>query len=221
MTFLKNSDLPDLPEESIICAIDVVGLYPSIPNEVDLRILRNVLEKRSNKNVSTNTLIELAELVLQNNYFEFDERYLKQIRGTAIGTKFTPPYTVIYMAAVEDNFQETLIKKPWLWWRYIDDISMIWQHGEDELKIFLDKLNNFHPSIKFTCEYSCEKVNYLDIQVIIREGKLTTDLYFKQTDSHQYLDPSSCHPYHFTKPIPYSQALRVNPICSQNVSFDL
>ena len=125
------------------------------------------------------------------------------------------------MAAVEDDFLETLIKKPWLWWRYIDDISMIWQHGEDELKISLDKLNNFHPSIKFTCEYSREKVNYLDIQVIIREGKLTTDLYVKQTDSHQYLDPTSCHPYHCTKSIPYSQALRVNPICSQNVSFDL
>ena len=88
------------------------------------------------------------------------------------------------MAAVEDDFLETLIKKPWLWWRYIDDISMIWQHGEDELKISLDKLNNFHPSIKFTCEYSREKVNCLDVQVIVREGKLITDLYVKQTDSH-------------------------------------
>ena len=30
--FLKKlRDLPDLPEESIICTIDVVGLYPSIP----------------------------------------------------------------------------------------------------------------------------------------------------------------------------------------------
>ena len=48
---------------------------------------------------------------------------------------------------------------------------MIWQNGDDELKIFLEKLNNFHPSIKFTCEYSYEKANYLDVQVIVREGK--------------------------------------------------
>ena len=61
------------------------------------------------------------------------------------------------MAALEESFLENT--KPWLWRRYIDDIFMIWQHGTDELKIFLDKLNNFHPSIKFTCEYSCEKVN--------------------------------------------------------------
>ena len=70
--FLKKlRDLPDLPEESIICTIDVVGLYHSIPNKEGLRVL-SVLEKRSSKKVSTDTLIELAELALQNNYFEFN-----------------------------------------------------------------------------------------------------------------------------------------------------
>ena len=43
---------------------------------------------------------------------------------------------IIYMAALEEDFLETLIKKPWLWWRYINDIFVIWQHGEDELKLF-------------------------------------------------------------------------------------
>ena len=81
------------------------------------------------------------------------------------------------MAALEEDFLETLIKNPRLWWRYIDDIFMIWQHREDELKIVLEKLNNFHPSIKFTCKYSHEKVNYLDVQVIVKESKLIADLY--------------------------------------------
>ena len=98
---------------------------------------------------------------------------------------------------------------------------LIWQHGEDELKIFLEKRNNFHPSINFTCGYCREEVNYLDMQVIVREGKLITDLYVKETDSHQYLDPSSCHPYHCTKSTPYSQALRINWICSENTFFYL
>ena len=38
---------------------------------------------------------------------------LKQIQGTAIETKFAPSYANIYMAALEENFLETLIKKPW------------------------------------------------------------------------------------------------------------
>ena len=42
-----------------------------------------------------------------------------------------------------------------------------------------------------------------------------------QTDIHQYLGPSSCHPYRCTKSIPYSQALWINRICSENISFDI
>ena len=41
----KRRYLPDLPQDSIICTIDVVGLYPSIPNEEGMRFLRYVLEK--------------------------------------------------------------------------------------------------------------------------------------------------------------------------------
>ena len=47
-----------------------------------------------------------------------------------------------------------------------------------------------------------------------------TDLFVKPTDTHQFLDPSSSHHYHCKKRIPYSQALRLNRICSDNESFD-
>ena len=40
------------------------------------------------------------------------------------------------------------------------------------------------------------------------------------TDTHQFLDPRSTHPYHCKKGISYSQALRLNRICSDNESFD-
>jgi hypothetical protein len=43
---------------------------------------------------------------------------------------------------------------------------------------------------------------------------MTTDLYSKPTDKHQHLSPSSCHPKHCFKSIPFSQAIRVKRICS-------
>ena len=40
MTFLKKlRELPDLPEDSIICNLDEVGLYLNILNEEGLEIL--------------------------------------------------------------------------------------------------------------------------------------------------------------------------------------
>ena len=47
-----------------------------------------------------------------------------------------------------------------------------------------------------------------------------TDLLVKPTDTHQFLDLSSSHPYHCKKGIPYRQALRLNRICSDKESFD-
>ena len=96
----------------------------------------------------------------------------------------------------------------------------IWEHGEESLEKFLNKLNSFHPTIKFTAEYSKETINFLDVNIRLVEGELMTDLFVKPTDTHQFLDPSSSHPYHCKKGIPYSQALRLNRICSDNESFD-
>ena len=56
--------------------------------------------------------------------------------------------------------------------------------------------------------------------VSITDGIIETDLYMKPTDSHQYLLSSSCHPFYCKKGIPYSQALRLNRICSNNEFFD-
>ena len=64
------------------------------------------------------------------------------------------------------------------------------------------------------------KINFLDVNVIKKDNKLITDLYIKPTDTHQYLHASSCHVYHCKKSIPYSQALRLNRICSENYFFD-
>ena len=107
-----------------------------------------------------------------------------------------------------------------VWWRYIDDIFLLWDHGEESLKQFLEHLNSAHRTIKFTAEYSTNKVNFLDVEVIRRGDTLLTDLYVKPTDTHQYLDASSCHPAHCIKSIPYSQALRLNRICSKGSFFD-
>ena len=45
-------------------------------------------------------------------------------------------------------------------------------------------------------------------------GVLSTDLFCKPTDTHQYLHKSSCHPRHTKKAIPYGQALRFRRIYS-------
>ena len=59
----KLLNLLKLPDELILCTADLVGLYPNTPNEEGLILLKKALDKRRNKIVSIESLIELAELV--------------------------------------------------------------------------------------------------------------------------------------------------------------
>ena len=123
----KIKSLGQLPEGAILCTIDVVGLYPNIPHEEGLASLRKFLDARAEKKVTTETLLELAEIVLKNNIFQFNEKTLKQLRGTAIGTKFAPPYAIIFMADLEERILEDVELHSRIWWRYIDEIFFIWE----------------------------------------------------------------------------------------------
>ena len=92
---------------------------------------------------------------------------------------------------------------------------MIWRHGREKFYSFLEDLNSFHPSIKFTSDLSSDSVNFLDVQVSIRnDGVLETDVYDKPTDTMLYLSVDSCHPSHVKRSIAFSLAKRIKAICS-------
>jgi hypothetical protein len=80
--------------------------------------------------------------------------------------------------------------------RLIDDVDMQWIHNEKELDEFFEHANSIHPSIIFTHEMSKTKRSFLDTTTTVKEGNMTTDLYSKPTDKHQYLSLGSCHLKH-------------------------
>ena len=47
-----------------------MGLYPNIPHEDGLLVMRKALDAREDKAVSRDSLIELVECVLKNNILE-------------------------------------------------------------------------------------------------------------------------------------------------------
>ena len=198
---------------------DAVGLYPSIPHKNGLEALRRRLNKRETFEIPTEEIVQMAEFVLKSNFFEFHQEVKRQKSGTAIGTKFAPPYACIFMDEVETEFLKSQELQPFLWLRYIDDIFFIWTRGTQRLDSFLNELNKFHANLSFTYETSEEMVKFLDLNVSIRNGAISTDLYIKPTDGHQYLHYKSSHPEHIKTSITYSQALRLSRICLSEKDF--
>ena len=166
----KLQNLLKLPDDAILCTTDVVGLYRNIPNGKGLLFLKNALDKRRNKNVSTEFFIELADLVLKKNHFEFIYRFRKQKDGTAIGTKFALPLLLFSWLPQRKTFWSTFLKTLRLRWRNINDIFMIWHHGEKLLIIINQFIDKYHPTIKCTCDYYRERVHFSNVQVILENN---------------------------------------------------
>ena len=57
--FLKRlHSLTNLPDSSLLCMMDVVGLYPNILHDEGLHALQKRLDERDEKDVSNDSLIE-------------------------------------------------------------------------------------------------------------------------------------------------------------------
>ena len=134
-----------------------------------------------------------------------------------MGTVCAPPYANIFMSKIDILLQDLAanisnhgdtIK---LFKRFLDDIFLVWKGSLEDLQTFLEQINNIHPTIKFTSEFTspfiCDvkgphdcfchqtkSISFLDTNVSIEDGKFTTD-------RCQYLLPSSCHPSHISKNI--------------------
>ena len=78
--------------------IDVLGLYPH--REV-LQAIQKALDKRTEGDIPTEDIVELASIVLKNNNFVFEKKYSLQKLGTAIGTKMAPSYANLFMDDLE------------------------------------------------------------------------------------------------------------------------
>ena len=91
------------------------------------------MDTRENKSVSTDTLVQLAELVLTSNIFEHNGEIFQQIQGTAMGTKMAPSYAILFMADFENKATQAFDSDLHVWYRYIDDTFFIWKSGEEKL----------------------------------------------------------------------------------------
>ena len=139
-----------------------------------------------------------------------------------MGTKMAPRYANLFMGYLEKALLENSPYKPLAWFRYIDDVFIIWTHGRDKLDDFLKLANdNVYGMIFEVSEdgVSENSIPFLDVKVILQNGKLHSDLYIKPTDKFQYLDFKSCHPYHQKANLPYALALRIRRICSNTTDF--
>ena len=221
LQIIRNIDR--LPPGSLLASFDVQSLYTNIPNDLGLAAAKKALQKlrpQPGLKPSNDSLVKLMELVLTRNNFQFNGENFIQTGGVSMGTRMAPNFSDDFLADFEELYVYTYNDQPHTWVRFLDDIFCIWEHGIDKLNEFCNYLNSCTTAMKFTMEWSDKTVTFLDTRIIQTSTGLTTDLYTKPTDAHNYLMYSSAHPRSCKASIPYSQFLRIRRICSSIEDFD-
>jgi hypothetical protein len=216
----------------ILISADVSGLYTVINHEEGIKACKEALDQRSREDkakMPTSHITKLITLILKSNCFSFLGKFYHQVTGTAMGTPMAPGYANLYMGKVETDllreYEEITGLRPTKWLRYLDDIFILWPHGEEKLRHFMDFMQTFSArrkmktDLKFTFEMG-NSVPFLDTVVSLSDdGFLRTTLYSKSTDAHLYLRKDSCHPSSCTKGLVKGELLRARRICSKDEDF--
>ena len=128
------------------------------------------------------------------------------------------------MAKIETEIISQSITKPREWKRYIDDIFSLWDTDKQEIILFIEQANNFHPTIKFTAEIS-ENETFLDTYLKGSDSEMSPSLTFvhitnRLKHSSTHISPPATHqawkevllkvkPWHFLEQILLRQRLKI------------
>ena len=215
LDFLKHIPI-EVGKTTILVTFDVVSLYTSIPHDLGLDAIKFCLEHHNAflpRKFSTEFILDAISIILHENTFQLDDKQFKQLQEAAMA----PTYATLVIGFLEyilyklfgDLYGHTDAQSlSKLFKRFLKDGVLLWNKSK-QLMDFHRLLNSLHQKIHFTMECSTEKLPFLDNLLCKKENELYTDIFYKTTDTHQYLDYRSGHPKHTKNNIRYTLARRI------------
>nr|XP_060626296.1 uncharacterized protein LOC132771840 [Anolis sagrei ordinatus] len=167
--------------------------------------------------------MDLLDIVLEKNYFRFQNQFYFQVFGVAMGSPLAPSIANLFMA----NLENTVLLNPSLnmyhtniiyYGRFIDDIFLIFKSTEAAVG-YSNWINTIHMSIKFTSHFNLSHINFLDVTVYKHHNKLLVKNFRKPSDKNSYLHYNSFHHFSLKTNLPFSQLLRLKRNSSTKEQF--
>ena len=153
---------------------------------------------------------------MSENVFQYDDMFFLQKIGTAMGTNVAPPYAELYYAYHE--FKVLFPKYPeiQLLTRFIDDGFVAWYNKNNPLNHNWktdERFNSFvadlpFNTLTFTNTLPADKQIFMDLEITLTRGVVSSRTYEKPLALHQYIPPSSEHSPATRKGLIYGMLIR-------------
>lgn len=170
------------PTQDWFVSLDVQSLYTNI----DIPTAVDIIKKKNP------TLGRIAELIMENNYFHYDNKLYHQLNGIAMGTNCAVAIANLYLYTLIDTH---LAKRAGvrLYRRYIDDIGFIFTGTLIDLKDLFKHADLLKAGMKFDPVYSKSSLDILDLTFYEKEGRIHHKTYQKPINKYLYIPAYSNH----------------------------
>jgi hypothetical protein len=213
---MKNSS------NQIMISFDVDNLYTNVPVKEAIEITLDMLFKTSkppNIPYTRSQFEKLLKIAVCDIPFRFFDKTFTQIDGVAMGSPLGPILADLFMSNLEQKLNKFSTNKPLTWIRYVDDIFCIF-NKQQKINDFLNRINKWHPNIKFTIEFeNNEKLAFLDVLIIRNNNNnnYDTTIYRKPTNTNLYLlyESNQCREYKLS--LIRTLVIRILLICSNDI----
>ena len=217
-------------KETLFGTCDIKSLYTNLSFELVLKSVEYWISKYSTQiplldRFNVAFICEALKIILENNFFEFNDSFIQQIKGFAMGTKAAVQCANLAVAYLEvkmfamlptiypQDFVDFIIRN---YFRLLDDIIHAWLAKFDVTQ-FYEIFDSLDENLKFIFSVLAKNTNFLDISLKVDDDDhLIMDIYHKPTDSHNYLNYKSSHPKHTRDNIALSLAKRIIRIVSDD-----
>ena len=219
---------------AILAVLDLQSMYSNTLHNEAISSISQALECEQIEHINgdilnqppTESMLKLLNLILKNNTFRsYDNTYYKQSCGVTMGSCSSPEIADITFHVLEKRILSIYQTQIDLWFRFRDDIFMVYNGTQMELDSFHTEINRMHQTFKFTIESSEKGVTYLDLQIFKGQrhresGILDIRTHTKQTDTFQFLHRESCHPKATFSGFLKGEILRYIRTCSNITDFN-
>ena len=207
---------------TLLSTCDIKPLYTNIRQDLFLTVIEYWIEYLQNnlpllQRFTKQFVSEDLSIILKFNYFYFNKSlFFYHIKGTRMGTKFAVVSSNLVVAYKEIKLFGLLPQVyPQDFVDFLLHLFCKWLENFD-IKQFYDLINSLNEDLKFFFENRSRTLIFLDIQLKIINNTLVFDIYYKLTNSFNYLTYSSCHASHTKNNIALSLAKRIINIVTDN-----
>jgi hypothetical protein len=176
------SQIPFVPELKL-ASLDISNVYTNIPTKDLINIINNICKNHNIEDTITREIISITNLIITQNHFSSQDKTYVQNNGLAMGVPTSSILSEIYLQFLENTKIFDILKEEKIigYFRYVDDILIIYNENITDVNQVLKSFNDITPSLTFTLEQEEEnKLNFLDILIIKTEDKISFDTYRKK-----------------------------------------